>query len=78
MLILTRKLEQGIVIDGQVVVRLLAIEGERIKIGVEAPRAISVLREELLREVADQNQAASSAHAHAGYARALMHLGQTA
>lgn len=78
MLILTRKIEQGIVIDGQVVVRLLAIDGERVKIGIEAPRAISVLREELLREVADQNQAASSAHGHADLARALMHLGRTA
>lgn len=63
MLILTRKLEQGIVIDGQIVIRLLAIEGERIKIGVDAPRAITVLREELLREVADQNQEAATARA---------------
>jgi carbon storage regulator len=54
-LILTRKAEQGIVIDGHVVVRLLAIDGERVKIGIEAPRSVSVLREELLVEVADQN-----------------------
>ena len=60
MLILTRKAEQGIVIDGQIIVRLLSIDGERVKIGVEAPRSISVLREELLIEVADQNQAAAS------------------
>ena len=81
MLILTRKLEQGIVIDGQVVIRLLAIEGERIKIGVEAPRAITVLREELLREVADENQAASTAsatHDHAEFARALASLARPA
>lgn len=58
MLILTRKAEQGIVIDGKVVVRLLAIDGERVKIGIEAPRSVSVLREELLVEVADQNQEA--------------------
>ncbi len=77
MLILTRKLEQGIVIDGQVVVRLLAIEGERVKIGVEAPRAIAVLREELLREVADQNHAAAAARDHADYARALVSLART-
>jgi len=58
-LILTRKAEQGIVIDGKVVVRLLAIDGERVKIGIEAPRSVSVLREELLVEVADQNQEAA-------------------
>jgi len=58
-LILTRKAEQGIVIDGHVVVRLLAIDGDRVKIGIEAPRSVSVLREELLHEVAGENQAAA-------------------
>ncbi|MFA7250120.1 MAG: carbon storage regulator CsrA [Dehalococcoidia bacterium] len=60
MLILTRKAEQGIVIDGNVVLRVLAVDGERVKIGVEAPRSITVLREELLTEVADANQAAAA------------------
>ena len=60
MLILTRKAEQGIVIDGNVVLRILSIDGERVKIGVEAPRSITVLREELLTEVADANQAAAA------------------
>ena len=60
MLILTRKVEQGIVIDGNVVIRVLAVDGERVKIGVDAPRSITVLREELLREVAGQNQAAAT------------------
>lgn len=78
MLVLTRKLEQGIVIDGQVVVRLLAIDGERVKLGIEAPRAISVFREELLREVAGQNQAASAAGQHADFVRALSRLGRSA
>lgn len=59
MLILTRKVEQGIVIDGNILVRVLAVDGERVKIGVEAPRSIAVLREELLTEVAGENQAAA-------------------
>ena len=66
MLILTRKAEQGIVIDGHVVVRLLSIDGERVKIGIEAPRSVSVLREELLVEVADQNQEAARIPARPG------------
>ena len=60
MLILPRKAEQGIVINGNVVLRVLAVDGERVKIGVEAPRSITVLREELLSEVADANQAAAA------------------
>jgi carbon storage regulator len=73
-LILTRKAEQGIVIDGKVVVRLLAIDGERVKIGIEAPRSVSVLREELLVEVADQNQAAARFHGHQGLSEAFRGL----
>ena len=60
MLILTRKAEQGIVIDGNVIIRVLAVEGERVKIGVDAPRSIGVLREELLVEVAGENLAAAA------------------
>ena len=60
MLILTRKVEQGIVINHNVVVRVLSIDGERVKIGVDAPRSITVLREELLEEVAGENREAAT------------------
>lgn len=60
MLILTRKVEQGIVINSDVVVRVLSIDGERVKIGIDAPRSISVLREELLEEVAGENREAAN------------------
>lgn len=58
MLILTRKVEQAIVINRNVLVRVLSIDGERVKLGVDAPRSISVLREELLTEVAGENREA--------------------
>ena len=48
MLILTRKTDQGIVLAGNVKVRILAVDGERVKIGIDAPRSVQVLREELL------------------------------
>ncbi len=63
MLILTRKVEQGIVINNDVFVRVLSIDGERVKIGIDAPRSISVLREELLAEVAGENREAAVAPA---------------
>ena len=61
MLILTRKIEQGIVIDGHTVIRVLGVEGERVKIGIDAPPHVTVLREELLEEVAGENREASGA-----------------
>ena len=54
MLILTRKAEQGIVIDHVTVVRILSIDGDRVKIGIDAPTSIPVLREELLSQVAGE------------------------
>lgn len=47
MLILTRKPEQGIVIQGNVLIRVLAIDGRRVKLGISAPDDVNILRAEL-------------------------------
>jgi len=57
-LILTRKPGEAIVIDGDIRISVLGIEGERVKLGVDAPREIPVLRQELLDEVRKSNLAA--------------------
>lgn len=59
MLILTRKAEQGIVIDGRITVRVLAVEGERVKIGIDAPTSVGVLREELVQQITGANREAA-------------------
>ena len=59
MLVLTRKTEQAIIIDGHTLVRVLAVDGERVKLGIDAPPYIVVLREELVREVEDANREAA-------------------
>lgn len=48
MLVLTRKIDQGIVIGGNIYVRVLGVERDRVKIGIAAPTDIAVLRQELL------------------------------
>ena len=48
MLVLTRKIDQGIVIAGNIYVRVLGVERDRVKIGISAPLEIPVLRQELL------------------------------
>ena len=50
MLILTRKVDQGIVISGNILVRVLGVERDRVKIGISAPGEITVLRQELCHE----------------------------
>jgi carbon storage regulator len=48
----------GIIIRDDIVVWVLAIEGDRVKIGIEAPRSVGVLREELCEAVRDENRIA--------------------
>ena len=50
MLILTRKVDQGIVISGNILVRVLGVERDRVKIGISAPGEVTVLRQELWHE----------------------------
>jgi carbon storage regulator len=49
MLVLTRKAGEVITIGDDIHVRVLAIKGGQVRIGVEAPRQVSVNREEVLR-----------------------------
>lgn len=58
MLILSRKPEESIVIDDEIVVTILAIEGEKVKIGISAPRHVRVLRQELWQAIREQNEIA--------------------
>jgi carbon storage regulator len=48
MLILTRKVDQAIVIQGDIKIMVLGVERDRVKIGIDAPANVTVLREELM------------------------------
>jgi carbon storage regulator len=66
MLVLTRKIDQGIIISGNIVVRVLGVERDRVKIGISAPLNVTVLRQELLeRDAAPGEDADNDALSHA-------------
>lgn len=48
MLVLTRKLEEKIVIDDHIIITVLRLSSGRVRIGVEAPKHVKVVRNELL------------------------------
>jgi carbon storage regulator len=48
MLVLSRKVNEKIVVDGGIVITVVKIEGSQVRIGIEAPGHVKVFREELL------------------------------
>ncbi len=54
MLVLTRRVDESIAIGDSIFITILAIEGERVKIGINAPRDIVILRQEVFQAVQDQ------------------------
>jgi len=60
-LVLTRKPEQSLRLGDTITVTVLAIEGDRVKLGIEAPRTVSVLRQELFVQIQAANEAAAAA-----------------
>jgi carbon storage regulator len=53
MLVLRRKVGESIILDGVISVSVLAVEGERVKIGITAPLEVTIVREELLKNAPD-------------------------
>jgi carbon storage regulator len=56
MLVLSRQIDESIVINDNIVITVLAVEGERVKIGIQAPREIVILRQELWKAINDPSQ----------------------
>ena len=50
MLVLDRKIQEGFWIDGRIFVKVLGIGRKRVKLGIDAPSDLTVVREELCSE----------------------------
>ncbi|MDQ6925751.1 MAG: carbon storage regulator [Candidatus Eremiobacteraeota bacterium] len=67
MLILGRKPGDTVVIDGGITVTVLACEKGGVRLGFSAPDAITILRGEILRQVAEENRRAAAAPPNAAH-----------
>ena len=58
MLVLSRMPGESIVIDDEITVQILQVDGDTIKVGIDAPRCVAIYRKELYEEIQTENQSA--------------------
>lgn len=59
MLALSRKVGETIVIGNDIEVTILEIKGEQVKIGISAPKSVSIYRKEIYSQIQESNQEAA-------------------
>lgn len=59
MLVLTRKKGQSIVISDNIEITILDVQGDQVRIGINAPRSVSIHRKEIFLEIQEENRKAA-------------------
>ncbi|MBQ6975049.1 MAG: carbon storage regulator CsrA [Selenomonadaceae bacterium] len=60
MLVLTRKPRQQIMIGDDIVINVVEVQGENVRIAIDAPREIKIYRGEIYRAIQEENQKAAA------------------
>jgi len=55
MLILSRRSKDSLRIGEDIIITVLEVQGEVVRLGIEAPKGITILREELYQQVSQEN-----------------------
>jgi len=59
MLVLTRKKDQTLLIGDDIEITVLEIQGEQIRIGINAPKSVKIFRKEIFIEIEEENKNAA-------------------
>ena len=59
MLILSRRKDESVIIDGRIEVSVVDIKGDQVKLGIKAPKDVKVFRNEVFLAIQEQNKAAA-------------------
>jgi len=60
MLVLTRKRNQSIVVNDNIELTIIDIQGDQVRVGINAPKDVKVFRKEVYVEMTEENQRASN------------------
>jgi len=58
MLILTRKSDESIIIGNNIEIKVLKVQGNQVHLGIEAPRELSIYRQEIYEQIRAENEQA--------------------
>ncbi len=61
MLVLSRKKDQSLMIGNDIELTIIDIQGDQVKIGLKAPKNVSIYRKELYLEIQEENKKAAAA-----------------
>ena len=61
MLILSRRAGESVTIGNDIKVKVVSVSGNQVRLGIEAPREVRVLREEIILAIEAENRAAANA-----------------
>ncbi|CAM3555795.1 carbon storage regulator CsrA [Aeromicrobium ponti] len=65
MLVLTRKLKESIMIGDDIEISILSIEGDQVKLGINAPKNVDIHRKEIYLSIQQENSSATQTEANA-------------
>lgn len=60
MLVLTRKKDQSVVINENIEITILDVQGDQVRLGINAPKEVSIYRKEIFIEIKQENEKAAA------------------
>ncbi|MEG6532197.1 carbon storage regulator CsrA [Caldibacillus thermoamylovorans] len=60
MLILARKKGEAIQIGNEIEIKIISIQGDQVKIGIDAPKTVEVYRKEIYEQIQEENKQAAT------------------
>lgn len=59
MLVLSRKKNESITLNNNIVIKVISVDGETVRLGIEAPREVEIYRTEIYEAIQEENRVAS-------------------
>lgn len=59
MLVLTRKVGETLMLGNEIQVKVIAVDGDQVKLGIEAPQSLKIYRHEIFEAIQKENEMAA-------------------